>query len=90
MVVLRIFSLICLHSGCLAAPLKTTGDRKDFLSITWLPVVGAILIQMLVQYIQISNVEAQMSQGQINLVLSDGLNYLQQGKNFIDPSDGET
>jgi membrane associated rhomboid family serine protease len=62
---------------------------KRFLTYYMVTGVGAILIQMLVQYIQISNVEAQMTQGQINIVLSDGLNYLQQNQNFMDPSMGK-
>ena len=62
---------------------------KRFLIYYMVTGVGAILIQMLVQYIQISNVEALMSHDQINLVVADGLSYLQQGKNFIDPSMGK-
>ena len=62
---------------------------KKFLIYYMVTGIGAILIQMLVQYIQISNVEAQMTQGQISLVLSDGLNYLQQNQNFVDPMMGK-
>jgi membrane associated rhomboid family serine protease len=62
---------------------------KRFLIYYMVTGVGAILIQMLVQYLQISHVEAQMTQGQINIVLSDGLTYLQQNQNFMDPLMGK-
>jgi membrane associated rhomboid family serine protease len=51
--------------------------------------IGAILIQMLVTYLQISNLELQMSQEQINSVLSEGYKAFQQGKNFTDPNMGK-
>jgi membrane associated rhomboid family serine protease len=51
--------------------------------------IGAILFQMLVIYIQVYHIKASLSPDQFNLVVSDGSNILQQGKNYIDPMMGK-
>jgi membrane associated rhomboid family serine protease len=62
---------------------------KRFLFYYMVTGIGAILIQMLVIYFQVSHLEAQMSQEQISLVLNEGYTALQQGKNFSDSMMGE-
>ncbi|MFA4852067.1 MAG: rhomboid family intramembrane serine protease [Bacteroidales bacterium] len=62
---------------------------KRFLFYYMVTGIGAILIQMLITYLQISNLELKMSQEQINSVLSEGYNAFQQGKNFADPQMGK-
>jgi membrane associated rhomboid family serine protease len=62
---------------------------KKFLIYFMVTGIGAILIQMLVSYIQITGLEAQMTKEQIDRVLSDGLSILQQNQNFTDPLMGK-
>jgi membrane associated rhomboid family serine protease len=57
---------------------------KRFLIYYMITGIGAILIQMLVVYIQIRNAEAYLSPEQISDIVSNGYKYLQEGKNFVD------
>lgn len=58
---------------------------KRFLSYYLITGVGAILIQMLVNYIQILNASAMFTPDQVSEIVSTGSNLLQEGKNFVDP-----
>lgn len=69
--------------------LENVWGPKRFLVYYIITGIGAALVQMLVYYIQISNLEAVMTQDQINLVLVDGLKYIGEGKNFLNPAMGE-
>jgi membrane associated rhomboid family serine protease len=51
--------------------------------------IGAGLIQMVVNYYQISHLEASMSQEQISLVLNEGHKLFMDHKNYVDNSMGE-
>jgi membrane associated rhomboid family serine protease len=57
---------------------------KRFLIYYLITGIGAILIQMLVIYIQIRSVESYLSPDQISDIITNGYKYLQEGKNFID------
>ena len=62
---------------------------KRFLIFYFVTGIGAALMQMGVNYVQISQLQATMSQEQINLVMNEGYNAILQHKNFIDHSMGE-
>lgn len=58
---------------------------KRFLVYYLITGVGAILIQMLVQYIQIRNASVFFTPDQVNEIVSNGSRLIQEGKNFVDP-----
>ena len=58
---------------------------KRFLTYYMVTGIGAVLIQMLVNYYLITKAEAHMSKEQIDTVLSEGYKILQHNSNFIDP-----
>ena len=58
---------------------------KRFLTYYLITGIGAILVQMLVVYIQIKSVESYLSQTQISDIVANGYSFLKEGKNFIDP-----
>jgi len=64
------------------------GPRRFFIyyMITGL---GAALVHMTVLYIQYKSLEAQMSQEQIEMVLSEGYRIFSQNQNFVDPLMGQ-
>ncbi len=57
---------------------------KRFLTYYMITGIGAIMVQMLVVYIQIRNVEPFLSPEQISDIINNGYKYLQEGKNFVD------
>jgi len=59
---------------------------KRFLTYYMITGIGAILVQMIVAYMQIKNVEVFLSQTQISDIVSNGYNFLKEGKNFVDPA----
>lgn len=62
---------------------------KRFLTFYFVTGIGAALVQMGVNYIQISHLLTIMSQEQINLVLNTGAQVMSDHKNFIDSQMGE-
>jgi membrane associated rhomboid family serine protease len=64
------------------------GPRRFFIyyMITGL---GAALVHMTVLYIQYKSLEAQMSQEQLEMVLSEGYRIFSQNQNFVDPQMGQ-
>jgi membrane associated rhomboid family serine protease len=48
--------------------------------------IGAVLVQMAINYFQISHLEASMTQEQISTVLNEGYKIIQENKNYVDPS----
>ncbi len=64
------------------------GPRRFFIyyMITGL---GAAFVHMTVLYIQYKSLEAQMSQEQIEMVLSEGYRIFSQNQNFVDPLMGQ-
>jgi len=64
------------------------GPRRFFIyyMITGL---GAALVHMTVLYIQYKSLEAQMSQEQLEMVLSEGYRIFSQNQNFVDPHMGQ-
>jgi membrane associated rhomboid family serine protease len=69
--------------------LENVWGPKKFLIYYMVTGIGAIMIQMLVNYIQISYLEASMSGEQISMVLNEGFKAIQENKNFLDPSMAE-
>lgn len=51
--------------------------------------LGAALVHMTVLYIQYKSLEAQMSQEQMEMVLSEGYRIFSQNQNFVDPQMGQ-
>ncbi len=64
------------------------GPRRFFIFylITGL---GAALVHMTVLYIHYKSLEAQMSQEQMEMVLSEGYRIFSQGQNYVDPLMGK-
>lgn len=58
---------------------------KRFLIYYMVTGIGAVMIQMLINYFQISNLEAIMSADQISQVMQDGYKILPKNLNFTDP-----
>jgi len=69
--------------------LESVWGPKRFFIYYMLTGLGAATVHMTVLYIEYASVISQMSQEQIDLVLSEGYNYWSQGQNFIDPLMGE-
>lgn len=62
---------------------------KKFLTYYMVTGIGAVLVQMAINYFQISQLEASMTQEQISTVLNEGYKIIQEGKNYINPSMAE-
>jgi len=62
---------------------------KKFLTYYMITGIGAVFVQMAINYYQISQLEALMSPEQISTVLNEGYKIIQENKNFIDPSMAE-
>ncbi|HNW97789.1 MAG TPA: rhomboid family intramembrane serine protease [Bacteroidales bacterium] len=58
---------------------------KRFMTYYFITGLGAILIQMGVNYFQIRTAQANLPPEIISDVLTNGYKYLQEGKNFINP-----
>lgn len=69
--------------------LENVWGPKKFLIYYFVTGIGAVMIQMAVNYFQISHLEASLSADQINMVLNEGYKAVQEGKNFIDPGMAE-
>jgi membrane associated rhomboid family serine protease len=66
--------------------LENVMSSKRFLTYYMVTGVGAAVIQMLVYYLRIQAVEAQLDPEQVALVYQNGLEALNTGMNFIDPT----
>jgi membrane associated rhomboid family serine protease len=62
--------------------LENIWGPKKFLIYYMVTGIGAVMIQMLVNYFQISHLEASMSVEQINNVLAEGYKTVKEGNNF--------
>lgn len=69
--------------------LESIWGGKKFLIYYLATGIGAALLQLLVTYLRINSLEAGMSPAEINEVYTNGLQILQQGKNYIDGSLGD-
>jgi membrane associated rhomboid family serine protease len=69
--------------------LENVWGGKRFLIYFMLTGLGAALLHLGVNQLQISMLEAKMTAEQIGLVAQEGYAALMQGKNFIDPQMGE-
>ncbi|PKP22137.1 MAG: rhomboid family intramembrane serine protease [Bacteroidetes bacterium HGW-Bacteroidetes-21] len=62
---------------------------KNFLIYYFVTGIGAAVVQMIVNYIQISYLESTMAYEQIQTVLNEGYKILQDNKNYMDPAMGQ-
>lgn len=58
---------------------------KRFLVYYMITGIGAILIQMLVQYIQIRNASVFFTADQVHEIVTQGSMLISEGKNYVDP-----
>lgn len=65
--------------------LENVWGPKRFLVFYMVTGIGAGILQLLVMYIQISNIEAKLDPGTIAMVREQGLQIIQEGKNYADP-----
>ena len=63
--------------------LENVWGSKRFLQYYIFTGIGAGLIQLLVTYMRISSLESQMDPEMVRIVYEDGLDALNQGKNFV-------
>ena len=66
--------------------LENVMGSKRFLTYYMITGVGAALIQLLVNYIRIRSVEAQLSPEEISMVYQQGLEVIRTGMNYVDPA----
>jgi membrane associated rhomboid family serine protease len=69
--------------------LESTWGPKRFLTFYMITGVGAGLINVLVAYIRIKSVEANLDVSSIAMVYNDGASILRQDKNFVDAMLGQ-
>ena len=69
--------------------LENVWGPKRFLTFYMITGIGAGLIQILVTYIQVVNVESQMAPQLIEMVRNEGLSIYMEGKNYVDPLAGK-
>ena len=69
--------------------LESVWGAKRFFIFYFVTGIGAALFYSLVNYIEFSAVRAQMTPEQIDIVLREGYNAYEQGKNFVDPVMGK-
>lgn len=65
--------------------LENVWGPKRFLVFYMITGIGAGILQLLVMYIQISNIEAKLDPETIAMVREQGLQIIQEGKNYADP-----
>jgi len=65
--------------------LENVWGPKRFLIFYMVTGIGAGLLQLLVMYLQISNLEAKLDPETIVMVREQGLQIIQEGKNYADP-----
>jgi membrane associated rhomboid family serine protease len=58
---------------------------KRFLIFYMITGIGAGLIQLLVAYVRLQSLYAQLPQDELHYLLTNGTQILQEGKNFINP-----
>ncbi len=69
--------------------LESVWGPRRFFTYYIITGLGAALVHMTVLYIEYKSLEAQMSQEQLEMVLSEGYRIFSQGQNFVDPQMGE-
>ncbi|NOX48713.1 MAG: rhomboid family intramembrane serine protease [Chlorobi bacterium] len=69
--------------------LENVWGSKRFLTYYMITGVGAGLIQILVTYLRVVNVESQMDPQIIEMVKNEGLAIFMEGKNYVDPLAGK-
>lgn len=69
--------------------LESVWGPKRFLTYYMLTGIGAALVQLLIAFIQIQNLEASLSPELLNGVLTQGAEILREGKNFTNPNAAE-
>ncbi len=69
--------------------LESVWGPKRFFIYYMITGLGAALVHMTVLYIQYKSLEAQMSQEQMEMVLSEGYRIFGQNQNFVDPQMGQ-
>ena len=68
--------------GCV---LEQVWGAKRFLQYYMFTGIGAGLIQMLVYFVRVKMLESGISAEALEMVYTEGLSALEQGKNFVDP-----
>ena len=69
--------------------LESVWGPKRFLTYYMITGIGAGLINILVAYIRIKNIESDLDSEAIAMVYRDGAGILKQGKNYIDSTIGQ-
>ena len=69
--------------------LENLWGSKRFLIYYMVTGIGAALIQMAVTYIRLMPLYEQVSPDTLNMIMTQGADIVQSGKNFIDPVAGE-
>lgn len=69
--------------------LEAVWGPKKFLTYYLLTGIGAAIVQLIIAYLQIHNLEANLSPDALQQVIEQGALILNDGKNFIDPSAAE-
>ena len=69
--------------------LESVWGPKRFLTYYMITGIGAGLINILVAYIRIKNIESDLDSEAIAMVYRDGAGILKQGKNYIDSAIGQ-
>lgn len=69
--------------------LESVWGPRRFFTYYFVTGLGAAALHLFVNYIEYSSVISQMSQEQIDLVMQQGVELWQQGKNFADPMMGK-
>jgi membrane associated rhomboid family serine protease len=58
---------------------------KRFLIYYLATALGAALLHLLVGYLRLKNLESDLSPAELNQILTEGFEYLRNGKNYVDP-----
>ncbi len=69
--------------------LENVWGPKRFLTYYMITGIGAGLIQILVTYLRVVNLESQMNPQIIEMVKNEGLAIFMEGKNYVDPLAGK-
>jgi membrane associated rhomboid family serine protease len=62
---------------------------KRFLIYYFATALGAALLHLLVGYLRLKSLESGLSPAELNQILTEGFEYLRNGKNYVDPLMGQ-
>ena len=69
--------------------LERVWGPKKFLIYYFATAFGAAALHLLVGYLRIHNIESELSSVELNQLLTEGFEYLRDGKNYVNPGMGE-